>query len=141
MAQRVQNGVCMNRIVVADDEEEVRILVSETLEDVASELVQAEDGVAALAAAKTCHPSLLVMDWMMPGLTGIDVLRLLKQDPSTQHIPVILLTGRNQQNDREISIEAGASAFLEKPFDPAVLLACVEKLLALNTRPAKDRIP
>ena len=131
----------MHRILVADDETQIRFLVRDTLDDSDVEFIQAEDGVAALAAARASSPSVIVMDWMMPGMTGIEVLRALKQDPSTREIPVILLTGRNQQDDRKVSIEAGASAFLSKPFDPRDLIRYVEKLLTPETAGATSRIP
>jgi CheY-like chemotaxis protein len=123
----------MHRILLADDEAQVRLLVRDTLDDDNVELIQAENGVAALAAAKASNPSLIVMDWMMPGMTGIEVLRALKQDPSTRAIPVILLTGRGEQNDRKVCLEAGASVFLTKPFDPRDLIDSVERLLPPET--------
>jgi len=120
----------MRRILLVDDDDAMRGLVYETLEDLGDELIEAQNGVEALAAVNAARPSLIVMDWMMPGMSGIEVVRALKRDPSTQDIPVILMTARDEPDDQRLSQEAGVSAFLAKPFSPAALLDHVERLLA-----------
>ena len=120
----------MHRILVADDSEDLRLLVVATLEDNDYELIEARDGVEALATARAARPSLVVIDWMMPGISGIDVIRILRQEPDHRETPVILLTARTQDSDRELSREVGVNVFLAKPFSPADLIQHVERLLA-----------
>ena len=119
----------MRKILLADDQEELRLLLQATLEEGEYELLEAETGPEALAVAKSAKPALLVMDWMMPGMSGLDVVKALRQDPETSAMPVILLTARSQATDRRLGLEAGASVYLSKPFSPIELLAQVERLL------------
>jgi len=119
----------MRRILVADDEEALRFLLHVTLEEGEYEIVDACDGREALTAARTFHPSLVILDWMMPKMEGIEVVRALKRDPATRHIPVILLTSRSQEADRLEGRDAGVSVFLAKPFSPKELVWHVERLL------------
>jgi len=119
----------MPRILLVDDQEELRLLLQATLEDSEYEMLEAQDGLAALAVARAEKPSLVVMDWMMPGMSGVDVVRALKADPETSSIPVILLTARSQAEDRKVGLAAGANAFLSKPFSPLELIRQVEILL------------
>ncbi|MBZ5600834.1 MAG: response regulator [Acidobacteriia bacterium] len=120
----------MPKILLVDDQEELRLLLQATLEDADYEILEAQSGSEALSIARAELPSLVVMDWMMPGMSGVDVVRALKADPATRAIPVILLTARSQAEDRQAGISAGASAFLSKPFSPLELVRQVESLLA-----------
>ena len=124
----------MRKILLADDQEELRLLLQATLEDEAYEILEAQTGSEALGLARSELPALVILDWMMPGISGIEVIRALKADPETRSIPVLLLTARNQVEDREQALAAGASAFLSKPFSPLELLRLVERLLATHSR-------
>lgn len=119
----------MPTILLVDDNEDLRLLLQATLEDENYEMLEAQNGQEALARARESQPSLIVMDWMMPGMSGLDVLRALRKDPETRSIPVILLTARSQEEDRQAAHEAGASAFLAKPFSPLELVHKVESFL------------
>ncbi|MEZ5353065.1 MAG: response regulator [Bryobacteraceae bacterium] len=119
----------MKKILVADDEENLRTLVQSTLEDPSYQVTEVCDGERALAAAAAEPPDLIVLDWMMPGLTGVEVTRRLRADPALYGVPVILLTAKGQLEDRREGIEAGANAYLVKPFSPLELLDTVEELL------------
>ncbi len=121
------------KILLVDDQDELRLLLQATLEDSDYEMIEARTGTEALAVVRSELPSLVVMDWMMPGLSGIDVVRALKADPATASIPVILLTARSQPEDHMAGLAAGASVFLSKPFSPLHLIREVETLLAKNT--------
>src|SRR5581483_5393096 len=120
----------MTKILLVDDQEELRLLLQATLEDADYEILEAQSGHEALDMARAELPALIVMDWMMPGMSGVDVVRALKSDRSTASIPVILLTARSQAEDRNTGLAAGASAFLSKPFSPLELIRQVESLLA-----------
>jgi YesN/AraC family two-component response regulator len=97
-------------------------------------VVEAGDGKAGLALAREALPDLIVADVMMPELDGLGLAQALKSDPMTDAIPVILLTARAESADQIAGLEAGADAYLVKPFDPGVLTACVTNLLQQRRR-------
>jgi two-component system phosphate regulon response regulator PhoB len=119
----------MKTILLADDEANLRLLVHTTLTNSQYRVLEAVDGAQALVLARTEHPDLLVLDWMMPDLSGIEVARVLRQDPATAHIPIIMLTAKGQERDKEQGRVLGAYAYLVKPFDPLELLAQVQAVL------------
>ena len=100
----------MKRILLADDEEALRILVHTTLEDPEYEIIEACDGTEALALALTERPDLAVLDWMMPGLTGVEVTAQLRAHEETSRIPIILLTAKGQADDRVQGNKAGVTS-------------------------------
>lgn len=118
----------MKTIVYAEDEPNLRLLVTSTLEDPRFDLVTCTDGSEALAAARAHRPDLLVLDWMMPGLTGLDVVRTLRAEPGFADTPVIMLTARSQDVDRAAAAAAGVTHYLTKPFSPLELLDLVESI-------------
>jgi len=118
----------MKKILLADDEANLRMLARITLDDPAYRILEAEDGIAALTLARNERPDLLVLDWMMPGLSGIEVARLLRQDPTTAHIPVIMLTAKGQEADRALGRDIGVYAHLVKPFSPLELLQKIQEI-------------
>jgi two-component system, OmpR family, phosphate regulon response regulator PhoB len=119
----------MKTILLADDEANLRILVRTTLEDPDYRILEAADGTSALELARQQHPDLLVLDWMMPGINGIEVAKALRQDPATAHIPIIMLTARGQETDKTQGHSLGTCAYLVKPFSPLELLQKVQEAL------------
>lgn len=119
----------MKTILLADDEANLRILVRTTLDDAEYCILEAADGTTALELARQERPDLLVLDWMMPGVNGFDVARALRQDPTTAHIPIIMLTAKGQETDKERGRSLGTSAYLVKPFSPLELLQKVQEIL------------
>jgi two-component system phosphate regulon response regulator PhoB len=119
----------MKTILLADDEVNLRMLVHTTLEDPQYRILEAADGTSALELARQERPDLLVLDWMMPGLTGIEVARALRQDTNTAHIPIIMLTAKGQEKDRDQGRVLGTYAYLVKPFSPLELLEKVQEVL------------
>jgi two-component system phosphate regulon response regulator PhoB len=119
----------MKSILLADDEENLRVLVHETLEGADYEIVEASDGEEAIEMARRRRPDLMVLDWMMPGKTGVEVSAALRREQSTRDIPIILLTAKNQQDDIVTAFDSGVTSYLVKPFSPAELLDKVEELL------------
>jgi len=120
----------MTAILVADDDMDIRDLVAFKLEQAGYEVVAVDNGLAALTAATENPPDLVVLDVMMPGMSGIDVCRQLRQDQSTKALPIILLTARAQEGDVEVGFGAGADDYIVKPFSPRELVSRVEAVLA-----------
>ena len=119
----------MKKLLIADDEEGVRTLVRMTLELDSFEILEATDGHRALALAREHQPDLIFLDVAMPGLSGLDVCRALRKEPATAEIPVVMLTARAQETDREVGMAAGASHYFTKPFSPVALLSKVTEVL------------
>ncbi len=121
-------------IFIADDDPDLRDILRSVLEPAGFTVLEAPDGTAALAAIRTTPPGLVILDYMMPGLTGPDVCARLKQDALLAHIPVIMLTGKSEVQDKVHGINAGADDYVVKPFDPRELLARVQMVLRRTNR-------
>jgi CheY-like chemotaxis protein len=119
----------MDRVLVIDDEPDVLLLCRLNLQQHGRELLEASEGSRALELARERHPDVIVLDLMLQGMNGFDVLETLKRDASTSDIPVVVLTAKSLRADRERSQELGASGFLTKPFLPSELCAMVDSLL------------
>lgn len=117
------------KVLVCDNEEALRALVRGALELGDYEIVEARDGDESVELARSCDPDLIVLDMMMPGRTGLEVLAELRRDAEFAGTPVIVLTARAQASDREAAARFGASRFITKPFSPRELCAAVEELL------------
>ena len=123
----------MAKILIADDEPSLRLLVRATLSANKSfELLEAFDGNEALNKAQKDLPDLILLDVMMPGLSGFEVCERLKNDPKTKNIVIIMLTAKGQQSDRDWAISVGTDYFLTKPFSPIELFNLIEKILIKN---------
>lgn len=120
----------MKKLLIADDEDGIRSLVRMTLAVDSFEILEARDGDEALAVARRERPDLLFLDVMMPGTSGVDVCRTLKEDPATAGITIVMLTAKAQEQDREEGLAAGADDYFTKPFSPVSLLTKVEEVFA-----------
>ena len=119
----------MKTILIADDHDHLRLLVSKTLGGPDYRIIEARDGDEAYALAMTESPDVLILDWMMPGKTGIQVVEALRKDPGFRDVPVIMLTARAQNADRNRAVTLGVHSYLVKPFSPIELMDTVEKIL------------
>ena len=121
------------KILIADDEQPLRLLVRATLEDESGEeryeIIEAADGNEALEMARRERPELILLDIAMPGLTGLEVCRMLKDDPATSDLMIVMLTAKGQQSDRERGLAAGADDYFAKPFSPLELLQLVDRVM------------
>ena len=119
----------MNRpfVLIVDDDEVIRSLLRLTLPDEGYDLVEAEDGDQALQIIAARQPSLVLLDWRMPGTSGEGVLTALKQ--TYPEVPVIVLTAEPEAKVRTLAESLGADVFVAKPFSPLQLLGSVERLL------------
>jgi DNA-binding response OmpR family regulator len=118
------------KLLIADDEPGVRALVRMTLEVDSFEILEARDGQEALSMVREHRPDIVFLDVAMPHLSGVDVCRKLKDDPDTASIPVVMLTAKAQDTDREEGLAAGADDYFTKPFSPITLLTKVTEILA-----------
>ncbi len=119
----------MKTILIADDEAYLRTLVRTTLDDPRFNILEARDGKEALDLARAHQPALMILDWMMPELTGIEVGRRIRADQTLHETPIILLTARGQEKDLREARAIDVKAYLIKPFSPLELLEHVEALV------------
>ena len=120
----------MTVVLVADDDADIRDLVAFKLEQAGLDVIAVEDGEAALEQARAQQPALAVLDISMPGLSGIDVCRMLRADPATAGMLIIMLTARVQERDVEGGFSAGADDYVTKPFSPRELVSRIQALLS-----------
>jgi two-component system alkaline phosphatase synthesis response regulator PhoP len=116
-------------ILVVDDEPRIVEIARDYLQQAGFRALTAGDGDRALAIARAERPSLIVLDLMLPGLDGLDVMRALRRDPALADIPVIMLTARVEEADKLVGLELGADDYLTKPFSPRELVARVRAVL------------
>ena len=117
----------METVLIADDDTKLLKMLRRTLVYEGFDVATAADGEEALQAIYNQHPSLLILDWMMPGMDGLEVLRALRSGEND--IPVLMLTARDAVEDRVQGLERGADDYLVKPFAPTELVARVRALL------------
>ncbi len=120
----------MKRILIVDDEEEIRKLVAATLPKIDCEVLSAESGEEAVKIAKNKKPDLIMMDINMPGrYDGLQATSLIKNDPGTRDCFIILLTSFGADRDKQKGFEAGADDYFVKPFSPLELLRKIDEIL------------
>ena len=122
------------RILVVDDEIYIVHILDFSLGMEGYEVLTALDGEQALEKARAEKPDLVVLDIMMPKLDGYETCRLIKSDPKTKNIPVILLTAKGREVDQKLGREVGASDYITKPFSPSKLIERVQAILGASKR-------
>src|SRR5579871_4328081 len=119
----------MARILIVDDSPSQLIGMRRTVEKLGHQVVTAEDGAAGVETAKRELPDLILMDVVMPNLNGFQATRTIAKDPKTSHIPIILVTTKDQDTDRVWGLRQGAKAYVTKPVDESILVETIGKLL------------
>jgi CheY-like chemotaxis protein len=117
------------KILVVDDDQDVRLLMGVRLRKSGYDVVTAEDGEEAVRIVRQAKPDLILLDLGLPKMDGYEVCRTLKSDPETCGIPIIILSAKSQQTDREQALAAGAESCMAKPFNPVVVLEAIRHLL------------
>ena len=122
-------------VLVVEDEPALQKLLAYNLEAAGFAVAQAYDGDEALTLVEERQPDLLLLDWMLPHLSGLEICRRLRRRTGTAHLPIIMLTARGEEPDRLRGLDTGADDFISKPFSPAELIARVRAVLR-RVRPA-----
>ena len=118
-------------LCIDDNDRNLRILEELLSPDYSLDCVT--DGASGLEHSRSHPPDLILLDVMMPDIDGLEVCRRVKNDPRTASVPVVLLTAKAQDQDRELGTDAGADAYLMKPFDPDTLLDLVERYVPVRS--------
>ncbi len=116
-------------ILVVEDEEAIREMISFALSSNGYRCRPAEDATEAQACINEQFPDLILLDWMLPGTSGVEFARHLKDNPVTRHLPIIMLTAKVEEDDKIAGLEAGADDYVTKPFSPRELMARIKAVL------------
>src|SRR5690242_9218532 len=117
------------KILVVEDEPDIRKLVHYNLAQEHFQTLEAEDGERALRLLERERPHLIILDLMLPGLSGLELCKQLRDRPETRRLPILMLTAKASEADRVVGLEMGADDYLTKPFSPRELVARVKALL------------
>lgn len=127
------NEIIPARVLIVDDNEQNVELLQAYMEEIeGTEISTATDGVQALHTVAETRPDLILLDVMMPNMSGFEVCKQLKEDPTTRDIPIIMVTALNETSDYERGMESGADDFLTRPFDRVEFMARVRSLLRIG---------
>ena len=126
----------MSKVLIVEDEANIRQLVKYNLEKESFQVIEAEDGLQGLRLAKAEKPDLVLLDLMLPQMDGLEVCRSLKGNPATAALPIIMLTAKSEEIDKVIGLELGADDYMTKPFSPRELVARVKAVLRRSQKEA-----
>ncbi|MES1211191.1 MAG: response regulator [Acidobacteriota bacterium] len=117
------------RILLVEDEPDIAEVLQYNLEKEGFQVDLANRGDTGLEMVRRDHPDLVLLDLMLPGVDGLELTRLLKRDPATAHLPIVMLTARGEEVDRIVGLELGADDYISKPFSPRELVLRVKAVL------------
>src|SRR5258708_9314025 len=124
------DAVSSKRLLIVEDEKDVVDLLSLNLRKAGGFVIStATDGAAGLAKARAEKPDFIILDLMLPKMPGLEVCKVLKTDPATRHIPIMMLTAKAEEIDRIVGLEFGADDYVTKPFSPREVILRIEAIL------------
>ena len=129
-----------NTVLVVEDDPDIRELLKFTLERAGLKVVEAESGEDALTVLDGPQPNVAIIDWMLPGINGVELTQRLRKDPLTSAMPLIMLTARGEEADKLKSFDSGIDDYLTKPFSPKELVARVKALIRRSGLPEDGHI-
>lgn len=125
----VATDVSQPSILIVEDELPIRTMVRYTLEMANFKVFEAEDAKKALAMVTVALPNLILLDWMLPNMSGVAFTKKLKQNKSTRNVPIIMLTAKTEEESKVLGLETGADDYITKPFSPRELVARIRAVL------------
>lgn len=131
-------SIHQTNVLVVDDEDAIREMIQYALEKDRMTVQTASSAHEALLRISEQRPDIILLDWMMPGVSGLELTRRLRKDPYTEDIPIIMLTAKVTEDDKVAGLEAGTDDYVIKPFSPRELLARIRAVIR-RTNPANDR--
>lgn len=122
----------MAKVIVIDDEPFILMMIEDKLKKAGIEVITLRESKNALSVIRKERPDLIILDWMMPEVSGLELCRMLKADVELKEIPVFLLTAKGQDADKKIGLQCGAALYITKPFSPRALLEIVNDTIRGN---------
>jgi two-component system phosphate regulon response regulator PhoB len=120
----------VSKVIVVDDEPFILMMIEDKLRKAKIDVIGLRESSRALGVIKKEMPDLIILDWMMPELSGIELCRMIKADGDVKNIPIFMLTAKGQDSDEQQGIMCGVSRYITKPFSPKSLLEMVQETLA-----------
>ena len=130
----------MKRILVVEDEPAIREMLGFSLIKAGFRVEEVADAEQALLAIAANPPDLVLLDWMLPGMSGVDLARRLRREELTAALPVIMITARSEENDRVRGLETGADDYITKPFSPRELIARIQAVLRRTSPEPREEV-
>jgi len=130
----------MKRILVVEDEQAIREMVGFALKKAGFQFEEVAGAEQALVSIAAQRPDLVLLDWMLPGMSGVELARRLRRDEVTAAIPIILLTARVEESDRVYGLEVGADDYVTKPFSPRELIARINAVMRRSSGLSEERV-
>ena len=127
-------------VLIVDDEQPIREMVEFSLERAGFRVVEAADAAEARVAVAEQQPDLILLDWMLPDMSGLDLARALRRENLAREIPIVMLTARTEEEDKVRGLDAGADDYVTKPFGPRELIARIKAVLRRAAGDASDEI-
>ena len=128
------------RILIVEDDADIRTLIAFHIKAMGAEAIEAENGQKALSAIGSGGVDLAILDIMLPGISGIEILRRIRAEGPDRELPVIVASALNSENDIISALEEGADDYITKPFSPKILIARVKSLLRRSPSKARERV-
>lgn len=119
----------MSKVIVIDDEPFILMMIEDKLRRAGIQVITLRESINALPVIKKERPDLIILDWMMPELSGLDLCKMIKSDIELKDIPIFMLTAKGQDTDKQLGLKSGAIQYITKPFSPKALLEMVKKFL------------
>lgn len=119
----------MSKVIVIDDEPFILMMIEDKLKKAGIKVITLRESINAVSVVKNEKPDLIILDWMMPELSGIDLCKMLKSEPDIAKIPIFMLTAKGQEADEQLGIKCGVTRYITKPFSPKSLLEMIEETI------------
>ncbi|MEW6109788.1 MAG: response regulator [Nitrospirota bacterium] len=119
----------MSKVIVIDDEPFILMMIEDKLKKANIDVISLRESIDAVEIIRKEMPDLIILDWMMPDLSGIEICRILKKDPDLLSIPIFMLTAKGQDSDEQLGLQCGVARYITKPFSPKSLLEMVQEIV------------
>lgn len=119
----------MSKVIVIDDEPFILMMIEDKLKKAGFKVITLRESINAVPVIRNERPDLIILDWMMPELSGIDLCKMLKADPDLAEIPIFMLTAKGQEADEQLGVKYGVTRYITKPFSPKSLLEMIEETI------------
>ncbi len=123
----------MSKVLVIDDEPFILMMIEDKLKKAKLNVITLRESRNAVEVIRRERPDLIILDWMMPELSGIELCRILKSDPDLLAIPIFMLTAKGQDSDEKLGLQCGVARYITKPFSPKSLLEMVQEVVGKDS--------